>query len=187
MTKYFLTMFAILFFGHCFAQSTVMPVTPDSTELKSFPDTTLHSFNFISNTEATLILENSVVLKDSIWKFVGGNWTFKGHYRTIEKNAKTDSPSELYFIFENFKNEKDATRYFDLMKSENGKSSSIKNIGNVGDDNFESRDVLNNPFIMVRNGRGIYKFRTLNITSVQSYTALLKSVEKVFSKGNKGR
>lgn len=158
----------------CFAQSKISP----ANEI-NFPDTSLHSFRYISKEDAELILEQSSYLKDSIWKIEGGIWKFKCTYLTSKKDTSTKQAGRLFFGFENYKQLAEAKRFFELMKNENEKSNTIINSEKIADDSFLSKDALNNPFLIIRKNNKVFKLKVYQISSATSLSQLFSLAHKL--------
>ena len=140
----------------------------------NLPDTSLHSFDSVTKTDAVLILGGPVILKDSIWKYEGGNWNFHCVYLTVKKDSLNQS-GRLFFSFEKYRKIAEAKRFYDLMKVQNINISEIHSVDQLGEESFLVYDVLGNPFLMIRKESRIYKLKVyqhLNDTDLKNFLNL---------------
>jgi hypothetical protein len=144
------------------------------------PDTSIHSFYFISKAEAEKMLQEPAVLKDSIWKFEGGMWKYKCVYYAKATDSLTGRRPSFYYGFENYKQLAPAQRYMVVMKNEFSKTLKVDNLDQTnGDEGFWTKDEYNNPIIIIRKDKKVYKLSGTWANSQASIDAFLLMAKKI--------
>ena len=87
----------------------------------------------------------------------------------------------LFFGFEQFQQTSEAERAYAEIKTENEKTSVVNKLVEMGDEGFLVRDQLNFPFIMIRKNNRIFKLKTYNIKSEDSFNELQLIAKKIVS------
>ena len=165
----------------CFAQSNTSTgeVSKPVPHGPHVPDSSLQAFHSLSFYDAKKILAQPPYLNDSIWEFNGGIWKYKCVYVGNFKDSITQQKPRMYFGFEHYKKTVDAKIFYDLIKKENAKTSSVISLDQLGDEAFLTKDALNGPFIMIRKDKKIFKLRLYNITSDSSVNELQVFAKKL--------
>ena len=180
MKKFILIFITTLFTSFCFGQSENSN-SKNKSEEKYPLDSSLFPFKFISRTEAEKILGHPAHVKDSLLKLTGSYLRSQFHYVTNLKDSAAGQKGMLFFGFEQFQQTSEAERAYAEIKTENEKTSVVNKLVEMGDEGFLVRDQLNFPFIMIRKNNRIFKLKTYNIKSEDSFNELQLIAKKIVS------
>lgn len=179
--RLFFTLLVTFLAVFSFAQSNSASRTNEQA-LKSSLDTSLmYPFKFISHSEAEKIVGQPVYLKDSLRKITDGYTRFQFTYRAKLKDSISGKTSSLFFGFEQFVQAAEAKRSYDLIKAQNTKTSTVKDMNDTDREGFLAKDILNDPFIMIRKDRKIYKLRLVSVPGANSSDELQRLAKKIVS------
>ncbi len=149
------------------------------TKKNSLPDTSIHSFYYISLPEAEKIVEQPAYLKDSIWDIEGGIWKFKCFYFASNPDSISKLVAKLYYGFENYNHVSDAKTFIDYIRKQNSQSTPVTNLEQTGDEAFLAFGPQKNPIIFIRKDKRIYKLGLTWLTTSSSLDELLKIAKKI--------
>jgi len=143
-------------------------------------DSAMRPHFYISTEEAEKIIGRKAVLKDSAFKYANGMLRFSFNY--IAKRVDSTAKGRIFFSFEQYKDENTATVTYQSIRSENERSGALEIIKDLGDEAFLQKDVLGQPFIIVREGAKIFKIRVYDVSTEKSRKELMKVAEKILKK-----
>ena len=148
-------------------------------------DTTVSSTptaKFLSLEDAQKVLGKPAHLKDTESRSKMANLSeyYNCMYRSIEKSKK-DTVSSLFFSLEEYVKLSEAERNYNLIKEVYKKSGSPTDISDIGNEGFLAPDKLNCPFIVIRKGNKVFKFKMDYARSASSVNELNALVKKIVS------
>jgi hypothetical protein len=179
LTKTAFTLVLISASMACFGESIslvregMLPVIPD------LQNKAVHMYKFVTLAEAEKVMGEKAHVKDSVWRNSGSITKFMTTMVANETDKKTGKAKKLFFSFENYPHETDAKELYALIKAENEKTAASSAIDEIGDGAFVVKDQLGFPFIMVRKGSKIFKFKTYYVTDKDGFERLKTLVKKV--------
>lgn len=163
----------------CFGGPDLFSIKGNRTLLRKLPDSTAHSNKFISLAEAEKVLGLSAHVKDSTWKNSASISRFTTNFIANASDKKTGQSRRLFFSYERYQEDATAKDIYASIKAENEKSSVITNLSETGDEGFVAKDDLGFPFIMVRKGSKIYKFKMYYVTDKNAFEKLQLLAKRV--------
>ena len=146
-------------------------------EAINYKDTVMHSRDFITNEEANKILGKPAQLHDSAYKFSSGLLRYKVEYVATYKDST--SKGRIFFMFEQYKDEVITKEIYDNLKTENAKTGVVNDLMNYGNEGFLTKDNLNCPFILIRKGNKLFKFKLYFLDKKISQDELMKVAKKI--------
>ncbi|MEP7171583.1 MAG: hypothetical protein ABI855_19585 [Bacteroidota bacterium] len=163
----------------CFGGPDLLSIRGNRTPLEKLPDSALHSNKFISLAEAEKVLRLSAHVKDSTWKNSAAVSRFTTNFIANASDKKTGQSRRLFFSYEQYQQDATAKDIYASIKAENEKISVVTNLGETGDEGFVAKDSLGFPFMMVRKGNKIYKFKMYYVTDKTAFEKLQLLAKRV--------
>lgn len=153
----FITLYAVL----CSIKPTEMPNTAVGRHQLSLE-------------EAESILGQSAILKERKNDTQNEIYTSSSTFTATEADAKTQKLSNLYYKFERFKNEEEASKIIQSFIKSNQNFSGFELLTAYGDEAFFHTDKQNFYLIIVRKGNKMIRLKVNKVTSKTSLDALRK-------------
>ncbi len=144
----------------------------------NYKDSVLHSYNFITLAEADRILGKSSRLLDSSFKFSSGLLRYKINYVASYKDST--SKGRIFFMFEQYIDTITTKTIYNSLKIENEKTAKVSMVNNLGgDESFLAKDSFDYPFILIRKGNKLFKFKLYYLDGKVSLEELTKVAKKI--------
>lgn len=179
MKKNVLFLFSVLLSTYCFGQTASLNDKQINTDLS--PTSSLRLSDFILISEAENIFGKPAHIKDSLFKYSSGLLRFQFTYKANSIDSITGEMGTLFFGFEQWEQTSLAKSGYDLIKAENEKNYTVKTLDQIGDEGFVANDQSNNPFIMIRKDKKIFKLKLRNVSNKNSLDELKVLAKKIVS------
>ena len=151
------------------------PVNKSNTDaaVKMIPDSLFKTGHFISVMEAEKILGKGAYVKDSLFKPSAYYTRYLFNYKAEKPDKATQQFGTLFFSFEQYNETATAAGSFLSIKSENEKTLKGEELPGTGDEALLVKDAAGFPFVMIRKGNKLFKFKLRNQTGKAALDELL--------------
>jgi len=136
-----------------------------------------HISDFITIEDANKVLEKPTYANDSAYKQSPNLTHYRFDYVAVFKDST--SKGKLFFTYEAYKTDTIAADIFQSIKTENEKLGAITKFDAGANDGFWNTDKLNQPFIIIRKGNKLFKFKVYYLTDKTMLSELQKLAKKV--------
>ena len=133
--------------------------------------------DFITVQDASKVLEKPAIANDSAYKFSHNLTHYRFDYVAVFKDST--SKGKLFFTYEQYKTDTIADNVYESIKTENEKIGKINKIEGESDAGFWNTDALKQPFVIIRKGNKIFKFKVYYLTDNIMLEELKKLAKKV--------
>jgi len=181
MKKSILLFFSISLSVLCWAQSISTSEMGENSKKDNRNDTLLCPFKFISKSDAEKIFGQPAFLKDSLLKYYQGylRARLQFNYKSNFKDSVTGQISTLFFGLEQYDQLDGAKRSYNHMRVENEKLSKVSALNEIGEESFMVIDQLDNPLIVFRKDKKIFKLNLFHRNDNASLEELQKLARRI--------
>ena len=140
-------------------------------------DSTFHSINFFPLSEVEHILKKKAILKDSTLKVSNSLMRYALDYVAVYKDST--SKGRIFFSYEQYKDMEVSKDVFKSTLAENQSNAFYESLSDFGNEGFQVKDNLGYPFIIVRKGNRIFRFKLYYLSSVDSQREFKNSARRI--------
>ena len=135
--------------------------------------------NLFTLVDTEKILGEKAHLKDSVSKEDIAQFQFKCTFTADRKDATSQKNGNVYFMFEDYKQEVDAQKTYLTFKNGNQNHIGFSLVNDLGDDAFFQTDSQNFYLIIVRKGKKMIRIKVNKLTQYTSLKAFNETAKKI--------
>lgn len=140
-------------------------------------DSAFHSCNFLPLNEVEHILGKKAILKDSSLKVSNSLIRYALDYVAVYKDST--SKGRIFFSYEQYKDMEVSKDVFKSALAENQSNPFYKSLSDFGNEGFQVKDNLGYPFILVRKGNRIFRFKLYFLSNIDSQSEFKNSAKRL--------